>query len=137
MLRVNKGNMLCMSYPFMASCKLHIASVSGEGPWLTDHDAIDSDPGEIWQGPALGLIRFSFDLHLPPVCSQSNPVGPRKTPLTVTESEWPALVSPPEPAKGRNGCMLSLSEQVMTGQPWRDDPHIHLHPVSGHLFSWM
>lgn len=23
--------------------------------------------------------------------------------------------------------MLSLSEQVMTGQPWRDDPHIHLH----------
>lgn len=98
-------------------------------------DVIDSDPGKIWQVPALDLIRFSSDLHLPPGCSQSKPVGTRKTPFTVPESEWPALaaVLPPEPAKGRHGCMLSLSQQVMTGQPLQDDPHIRLH----HAFSWM
>lgn len=112
----------------------HRISQERRAPDLAHH-AIDTDPGVIWQVPALDLIRFSSDLHLPPVCScsQNKPVGPRKTPFTVTESEWPVLgaASPPEPAKGRDGCMLSLSEQVLTGQPQQDDPHprISLHQV--------
>lgn len=33
------------------------------------------------------------------------------------------------PREGMAGCMLSLSEQVMTGQPQQNDPHISLHRV--------
>lgn len=58
---MNKGNVLCMNYPFMASCKLHMASVSREGPCSLDlaHDVIDSDPGEIWQVPLLLISSVS------------------------------------------------------------------------------
>lgn len=100
MLIVSTKNVLCMNYPQppRVNFTAHPSIVKGPACWLMGET--DSDPGEVCQVLlVLGLICFSSDLHLPPVCSSSKLLGPRKTPLTVTELVWLALVvSPPDPA---------------------------------------